>query len=185
MIEKKIKKILISPRKISSKVKELAGRINRDYRGKDLVLIVILKGALFFASDLLKFLEIPLIVDFISISSYGDSTETSGEVKLTKDLEENISGKNCLIVEDIIDTGLTLSYLIRILKLRKPKSLKVCTFLNKKERRIRDSKLDYEGFIVPNEFLVGYGLDYKEDYRHYPYVFTLKRSFYDSCLAAL
>lgn len=169
-----IDKVVLDEKTILKRIKQLAGKINRNYKRKELILIVVLKGALYFAADLMRYLTVPVILDFISISSYGESTQTSGVVRILKDIEEDINKKHCLIIEDIVDTGLTLSYLIKTLKLKKPASLKVCTLLDKRSRRVCETKLDYVGFEVPDKFLVGYGLDYHDKFRHIPFVFTVK-----------
>lgn len=169
-----IAEIIITKRQIQNKVKELAEKINADYKGKELVIISILKGALFFTSDLIKHLAMPVVVDYMAISSYGVSTSSSGVVRILKDIEENIEGRDCLIVEDIVDTGLSANYLKKILTLRKPASLKICSLLDKKSMRINDITIDYAGFCVPEKFLVGYGLDFHDKYRHIDEVVTLK-----------
>src|SRR5690606_29311867 len=145
----------------------------RDYADKTITLLCILKGGLMFLCDLAKHITQPVTYDFMSVSSYGDATETSGVVRITKDLEQSIEGKHVLIIEDIIDSGLTLSYLMNNLAIRKPASLKICTLLDKQVNREVDIPVDYVGFTVPNEFLVGYGLDYCELYRNIPYIFVL------------
>ncbi|MTI46498.1 hypoxanthine phosphoribosyltransferase [Sporosalibacterium faouarense] len=173
-----IKKILITSEEIESKVKELANGITNDYKDKDLVVIGVLKGAAVFMSDLIKYIDVPLTMDFIAVSSYGRSTESSGVVKMIKDLEESIEGKDVLIVEDIIDTGLTLSYLIENLKSRGPRSVRICTLLDKPERRKVDVKVDYMGFKIPDEFVVGYGIDFAENYRNSPFISVVKEECY-------
>lgn len=169
-----IKEIVISEEDIQQKIKELAARINNDYKGAELTVICILKGSLFFTSDLIRLLTMPVIVDYMAISSYGKATKSSGVVRILKDIEENIEGKDCLILEDIVDTGLSASYMKNILNLRKPKSLKICSLLDKKVMRINDIEVDYAGFVVPEKFLVGYGLDFRDKYRHIRNVVTLK-----------
>ncbi|GAB4113072.1 MAG: hypoxanthine phosphoribosyltransferase [Candidatus Caldatribacteriota bacterium] len=173
-----VDEILIKEEEIKHKIQELGEQISKDYQGKDLVLIGVLRGAVIFMSDLARAISVPMIFDFIAISSYGASTESSGVVRILKDLDETIENKDVLVVEDIVDTGLTLDYLIRILKSRKPASLKVCTFLNKKGRRKVKVKIDYSGFDIPNKFVVGYGLDYAGKFRNVPYVFTLNSKVY-------
>lgn len=172
-------RILLSETAIQKRVKQLGEEISRDYTGKSICLLCILKGGLMFLTDLSKHIVPPVTFDFIGISSYGHATQSSGVVRITKDLEDSIEGRDVLIVEDIIDSGLTLRYLIKNLRDRRPASLRVCTLLDKKENRKVDIPVDYVGFSVPNEFLVGYGLDYKEYYRNIPYVFVLKREFYE------
>ncbi|MCR4432242.1 MAG: hypoxanthine phosphoribosyltransferase [Tepidanaerobacteraceae bacterium] len=174
-----IEKILISEDQIKKRLKELGEKITADYNGKDKFLLVgVLKGAVIFMSDLIRQIELPLQVDFMAVSSYGASTESSGVVRILKDLEENVEGKNLLIVEDIIDSGLTLSYMYSILKSRKPASIKICTLLDKPSRRRVDIKVDYLGFEIPDYFVVGYGLDYNEKYRNLPYICVLKPEIY-------
>ncbi len=166
--------VLISQEEIKKRVKEMALEISRDYSGKDLLMVGILKGSFVFLADLLRSLEQDAAVDFMGTVSYGVSTESSGEVRITKDLEQSVSGRHVLLVEDIVDTGLTLRYLLDTLKTRQPASLKVCALLDKPARRRTRVNLDYYGFIIPNVFVVGYGLDYGEKYRGLPYVGVLK-----------
>lgn len=172
------REILFSEEEIKVKVKELGDAISKDYQGKDLLVIGILKGAVIFMADLVRNLSINASIDFMAVSSYGASTESSGVVRILKDLEQSIEGKNILIVEDIIDTGLTLKYLLENLKSRNPASIKVCTLLDKPSRRSVDVKANYNGFSIPDEFVVGYGLDYDEKYRNVPFVFVLKPEVY-------
>jgi len=173
-----INEILITEEEIRKRVAELGEKITKDYKNKNLVLIGVLRGAVIFMADLARTISIPMIFDFIAISSYGASTKSSGVVRILKDLDESIAGKDVLIVEDIVDTGLTLDYLFRILKSRKPSSLKVCTLLTKNARRKVKVKVDYSGFDIPNKFVVGYGLDYAGRYRNIPYIFTLNPKIY-------
>lgn len=162
--------VLISESAIKKRIQELADDISKDYAGKEVVLICVLKGAVMFMVDLSKELKIPVAFDFMDVSSYNGGTKSSGIVKIVKDLNESIEGKNVLLVEDIIDSGRTLSYLVKVLKERKPASLKICTLLDKPERRIADVEVSYIGFNIPDEFAVGYGLDYNEKYRNLPYI---------------
>ncbi len=162
--------IVLTREEIEKKVKELGTIISRDYKGKDLVLISVLRGSVYFAVDLSRSLSIPFSLDFISISRYGESTDNAGIVRITKDLDINVSNKHVLIIEDIVDTGLSLSYLLRNLETRNPADIKVCTMLNIKARRIVNVSLDYKGFDLPDIFVVGYGLDYNENYRELPYI---------------
>lgn len=162
--------VLLSEEEVDKKIRELAGQITGDYAGKMPHLICILKGSVFFMTELTKHIEIPVTIDFMSVSSYGDGTESSGRVRIVKDLDESIEGRDVLIVEDIIDSGRTLSYLMEMLKNRKPASLKLCTLLDKPERRVTQVTVDYVGFRIPDEFVVGYGLDYKQMYRNLPYI---------------
>ena len=166
-----IKNILVSEEALKAKVAELGAQISRDYEGRNLVLVSILKGSVVFMADLMRAVTIPCSIDFMVVSSYGGSnTTTSGLVKIIKDLDGDLSGKDVLIVEDIIDSGRTLYYLIDILKKRNPKSVHLCTLLDKPERRVRDVKVDYTCFNIPDEFVVGYGLDYAQKYRNLPYI---------------
>ncbi|HAI53088.1 MAG TPA: hypoxanthine phosphoribosyltransferase [Firmicutes bacterium] len=170
-----VDRIIISEEEIQNRVRELGAAISRDYADKTITLLCILKGGLMFLCDLAKHITQPVTYDFMSVSSYGDATETSGVVRITKDLEESIEGKHVLIVEDIIDTGLTLSYLLKNLHSRNPASLRICTLLDKPANRRVEIPIDYVGFEVPNEFLVGYGLDFKQLYRNIPFIFVPKR----------
>ena len=171
-----IKTILVSEEQLKAKVAELGAQISRDYAGKNLVLVSILKGSVVFMADLMRAVSIPCNIDFMVVSSYGGSnTTTSGLVKIIKDLDGDLSGKDVLIVED---TGVTLSNLVPMLKMRNPNSVKICTILDKPSRRKADIQPDYEGFQVPDEFVVGYGLDYDEKYRNLPYVGVLKPEVY-------
>ncbi len=180
MLYEDIEKVLISEDEIGQKVRELGRAISEDYAGENLVLVSVLRGAVLFIADLIRVISIPLTIDFMAISSYGPSTETSGVVKVIKDLEENIVGKHVLIVEDIIDTGLTLNYLIKNLKSREPASLDVCVLLDKSARRIvYNLPIKYKGFDIPDVFVVGYGLDYQQKYRNLPFVGILKRFVYE------
>ncbi|MCK5768260.1 MAG: hypoxanthine phosphoribosyltransferase [Candidatus Atribacteria bacterium] len=172
-----ISEILITEEEIKNKITELGKKISKDYKGKNLILVGVLRGAVIFMADLARKISIPMVFDFIAISSYGAETKSSGVVRILKDLDVNIKGKDVLIVEDIVDTGLTLDYLLRMLKSRKPASIKVCTFLTKTARRKVNIKVDYSGFDIPNKFVVGYGLDYAGKFRNVPYVFTLNLEF--------
>ena len=174
-----IKTVLVSEEQLKAKVAELGARISKDYEGKNLVLVSILKGSVVFMADLLRAVTIPCNIDFMVVSSYGGSnTTSSGLVKIIKDLDGDLSGKDVLIVEDILDTGITLSNLVPMLKMRHPNSVKICTILSKPSRRMADIEPDYCGFEVPDEFVVGYGLDYDEKYRNLPYVGVLKPEVY-------
>ncbi len=169
-----IGKILIDEEKIMKRVAEMGTEITRDYQGKELVVICILRGGVIFMSDLVKQIKLPLYMDFMAVSSYGMSTKSSGVVRILKDLNEDIEGKDVLIVEDIVDTGLTLHYLVDYIKSRNPRSVKVCCFLDKPSRRKVDVEVDYVGFEIPDKFGVGYGLDYAQKYRNLPYVSVLE-----------
>ena len=163
-------KVMYSEEEVSARIQEIADQINRDFEGKEVHLIGILRGGSFFMCDLAKRITLPVTIDFMSASSYGMSTSSSGVVKIVKDLEEPILGRNVIVVEDIIDTGRTLSYLLDMLKERGPESLKLCTLLNKPDRRVVDVNIDYNGYTIPDEFVVGYGLDYAQRYRNLPYI---------------
>lgn len=173
-----IKEVLLEEGEIKDIVEELGRKITEDYRGKNLVLVSVLKGSVVFMADLMRAIDIPCSIDFMVVSSYGSSTESSGVVKIIKDLDADLRGVDLLIVEDILDTGRTLASLIKILKMRNPNSVKICTFLDKPERRIADISADYVGACVPDEFVVGYGLDYNEKYRNLPYVGVVKPEVY-------
>ncbi len=173
-----IREILISEEVLQDKVNELGNIITEDYKGKDLLLVCVLKGAVIFVSDLMKRIDLPIEIDFMAISSYGSDTKSSGVVRILKDLNSGIEGRDILIVEDIIDSGLTLSYLVENLKARGPKSVEICTILDKPSRRKTDIKIKYTGFQVPDEFVVGYGLDFAEKYRNLPYIAVLKEEIY-------
>ena len=168
-----VSKVLIEEDAVASRVAELGADVSADYAGKDLLLVGVLKGAVFFMADLMRRLTIPCEVDFMAISSYGASTDSSGVVRILKDLDINIEGRDVLVVEDIIDSGLTLSYLMRMLESRNPASLEVCALLTKPARREIDVPVRYTGFEIPNEFVIGYGLDFGERYRNLPYVAVL------------
>lgn len=178
MMNDDILKILISQDEIKEKVKELGQLITKDYKDKDLMVIGILKGCVVFLSDLIREINLPLTMDFMVVSSYGSSTKSSGVVRIVKDLEKDIAGKDILIIEDIVDTGLTLSYLVEYLKSRNASSVKICTLLEKPDRRKAEVDLEYVGFHIPDEFVVGYGLDYAELYRNLPFVCVLKPEVY-------
>ena len=173
-----IKEILITPEQIRAKVKELGEQITEDYQGKELMLVGILKGAVVFMSELAQNIDMPIMIDFMAVSSYGKSSSSTGVVRIIKDLESSIEGKDILIIEDIIDSGLTLSYLVDNLEKRNANSVKICTLLDKPDRRRANVPVHYRGFTVPDEFIVGYGLDYAEQYRNLPFVAALKEEFY-------
>jgi hypoxanthine phosphoribosyltransferase len=170
---KYIKEVLISKEQIHSKVMELGAKISKDYEGKDLLLICVLRGAFIFMADLVREIKIPVEIDFMLVSSYGNNTSTSGVVKILTDLDTDITGRNVIIVEDMVDTGLTLKHLKELLLTRNPESIAICTIFDKPERRRADIKADYVGMEIPDEFIVGYGLDYAGNYRHLPDVFIL------------
>jgi hypoxanthine phosphoribosyltransferase len=177
-MKRDIKHILVSEEEISKKVDEIGKQITENYQGKDLILVGVLKGANVFMSDLMRKIDMAIEIDFISVSSYGSSTESSGVVRILKDLDTEIEGKDVVIVEDIIDSGLTLSYLMGNFESRKPASVKICTLLDKPDRRKVDITIDYRGFVIPDEFIVGYGIDYAEGYRNLPYIASLKEEVY-------
>jgi hypoxanthine phosphoribosyltransferase len=172
-LEQAVTEVLIDRDVLQRRIEELGVEISNDYAGRDLLLIGVLKGAVFFMADLMRNLTIPCEIDFMAISSYGDSTDSSGVVRILKDLDINIEGRDVLIVEDIIDSGLTLSYLMRNLEAREPASLEICALLTKPERREADVPVRYIGFEIPNRFVIGYGLDFAERYRNLPYVGVL------------
>jgi hypoxanthine phosphoribosyltransferase len=172
-LERAVTDVLIDEESLQRRIRELGEEISGDYAGRDLLLIGVLKGAVFFMSDLMRNLTIPCEIDFMAISSYGDSTDSSGVVRILKDLDINIEGRNVLVVEDIIDSGLTLSYLIRNLESREPASLEICALLTKPDRRENDVDVRWVGFEIPNRFVIGYGLDFAERYRNLPYVGVL------------
>lgn len=169
-----IGKVLITQERLQERISELGQEISQAFQGKDLAIVAILKGSFIFAGDLLKSITIPCTIDFMSISSYANQPG-SGVVRITKDLEESITGRNVLLVEDIIDTGLTANYLVRVLKERKPASLDVCALLDKSARRIIDLPIAYSGFDIPDVFVVGYGMDYQQKYRNLPYIAVMKQ----------
>ncbi len=162
--------VLIPQEELQRKIAEVGAQLSRDYEGKEVLMICVLKGGVFFACELAKHLTVPVSMDFMCVSSYGSGTVSKGTVKIIKDLDENIEGKHVLIAEDIVDSGNTLSTLIKILKVRKPASIKLCTLLDKPERRVVDIKADYSCFEIPDKFVVGFGLDYGQHYRNLPYI---------------
>ena len=161
---------LIDEREVIEGIKKVAEKINRDYQGKSIRLVCILKGGVFFLTELSKYLEGDITIDFMSVSSYGAGTVSSGIVKIIKDLDESIEGENVIVIEDIVDTGNTLSYILELLRDRKPASVKLCTLLDKPSRRTKDIQADYVAFTIPDKFVVGFGLDYDQCYRNLPYV---------------
>ncbi|MGG7161649.1 hypoxanthine phosphoribosyltransferase [Clostridium baratii] len=174
-----VKKVLFDEEQLSNKVRELGKQISKDYKGKDLLVVGVLKGSVVFAADLIKSIDIPCEIDFMAVSSYGNSTESSGVVRILKDLDHSIEGKHVLLVEDIVDSGITLTYLLKYLKARKAESIEIVSLLNKPERRTADLEVKYIGFEVPNEFIVGYGIDYAEKYRNLPFIGVLKEEVYN------
>ena len=165
---------LISQKTVEEKIRELGAKISKDYEGKQVQLICILKGSAFFACELAKYITVPVVMDFMQCSSYGGDTKSSGIVKLAKDLDEPITGKNVIIIEDIIDSGRTLSHLAQLLSQRQPKTMELCTLLDKPDRRVVEVDVKYVGFEIPDEFVVGYGLDYDQQMRNLPYIGVVK-----------
>lgn len=163
-------RVLLSEQEVDRRIREIGEQISRDYAGKSIHMVCVLKGGSFFMCELAKRITVPVSLDFMSVSSYGGNTRSSGVVKIVKDLDEPLQGKDVLVVEDIVDSGRTLSYLLEMLQDRKPASLRLCTLLDKPDRRVIDVKVDYTGFKIPDEFVVGYGLDYDQKYRNLPYI---------------
>lgn len=178
VMEHDLDKVILTEEQIAKRVKELGEIITKDYKGKNLFVIGILRGASVFMSDLIREIKLPLEIDFMAVSSYGVSTKSSGVVRIAKDLDSTIGDKDVLVVEDIVDTGLTLKYIVENLQSRKPASVKICTLLDKPSRRVTDVEVAYNGFTIPDEFVVGYGLDYGEIYRNLPYIGVLKPEIY-------
>ena len=166
--------VLLSEEEVDAKIKEIGEQISKDYEGKQVHLVCVLKGGSFFMCELAKRITVPVSLDFMSVSSYGGDTKSSGVVKIVKDLDEPLQGKDVLVVEDIVDSGRTLSYLLEMLRDRKPNSLKLCTLLDKPDRRVVEVAVDYTAFQIPDEFVVGYGLDYDQKYRNLPYIGVVK-----------
>ncbi len=173
-------KVLLTEEQIHERVAELGAQIAKDYADKNLLLVSVLKGSVAFMADLMRAIDIPLAIDFMAVSSYGSGVKTSGVVKIIKDLEIGLTGRDLLIVEDILDSGMTLSYIIDMLETRNPNSVRICTLLDKPERHQVDVPVEYIGFTVPDEFVIGYGLDYDERYRNLPYIGVLKPEVYES-----
>lgn len=178
-LEKDVEKVLFSSEEISAKVKEIAAKMGEFYNGEEVVMVCILKGSVSFFSDLVREVPFPVVFDFMCVSSYGSGSVSGNNVRILKDMTVDISGKHVVIVEDILDTGNTLTALFELLKARKPASLKLCCLLDKPERRQKPIQADFVGFSIPDEFVIGYGLDYDEKYRQLPYVGILKRSVYE------
>jgi len=172
--------VLITEEEIRTRVADLGRRISEDYEGKELTLVSVLKGSLPFMADLMRAITIPVAIDLMEVSSYGTATESSGLVRILKDLSSSIDGRDVLIVEDIIDTGLTLNYLVRYLRGKNPRSLRICALVDKPARRLVDIPIDYRGFEIPDQFVIGYGLDYGEYYRNLPFIGVLKPEVYTS-----
>lgn len=177
-LDQDIERVLFTEEELKQKVKALAEEINRDYAGRAPMLVSVLRGSFIFMADLVRGITLPCTVDFLAVSSYGKGTKSSGQVQITKDLSEDISGRDIIVVEDILDSGNTLSYLLRILQARHPASVRLCTLLDKPSRRTQPVQADYTGFSIPDHFVVGYGLDFAEHYRNLPYIGILKPSVY-------
>ncbi len=178
MLEQDIQEILFSEEQLKSRVAEISREIERDYQGKEVMLISVLRGSFIFMADLCRAIDLPCTLDFMSVSSYGSGTTSSGQVQITKDLSEDITGRHIIVVEDILDSGNTLSYLLKILEHRHPASIRLCTLLDKPDRRVKPVEVHYSGFTIPDAFVVGYGLDYAEKYRNLPYIGILKPQVY-------
>lgn len=173
-----VESVLLSAEELAKRIEEIGAEITKDYAGKEILMIGVLRGAVIFMADLARAIKVPVAIDFMAVSSYGSGTSSSGVVRILKDLDEDVAGKHVLVVEDIIDSGLTLNYLLDNLKSRKPASIKLCTLLNKPERRKVKVDIDYNGFDVPDYFVIGYGLDYAEKYRNLPFIGILKPEVY-------
>ena len=180
MVDEITKEILIDEEQLASRIKEMGAKITAEYdKSDDIIMVCVLRGAFMFMADLARHVKLPVVLDFMDVTSYEGGTETTGDVRIIKDLEESIEGKEVLIVEDIIDTGLTLKHVIKMLETRNPASIKICTLLDKPERRTeKQVEVDWNGFEIPNKFVVGYGLDYDEKYRNVPYIFVPKPELY-------
>ena len=178
ILERDIERVLFSEEELKQRVGELGARITADYAGKEPVLIGVLRGSYIFMADLARSIDLPCTVDFMAVSSYGKGTASSGQVQINKDLSDGIEDKDVIVIEDILDSGNTLYYLLQVLQARKPASIRLCALLDKPERRVREVTADYSGFTIPDAFVVGYGLDYAEKYRNLPYIGILKRSVY-------
>ena len=178
ILDKDVERVLFSEEELKNRVAEIAAQIDKDYAGKQPLLVSVLRGSFVFMADLVRQIHVPCTVDFMAVSSYGAGTSSSGQVKIIKDLSEQIEGKDLIVVEDILDSGNTLSYLLQLLEARKPASVRLCTLLDKPSRRVKDVGVSYSGFSIPDYFVVGYGLDYAEKYRNLPYIGVLKPSVY-------
>ena len=178
MLEQDIERVLFTEQELKDRVAEIAAQIDRDYAGKEPMLISVLRGSFIFMADLCRAIDLPCTLDFMSVSSYGKGTTSSGQVQITKDLSEDITGRHVIVVEDILDSGNTLSYLLKILQHRHPASIRLCTLLDKPDRRVKPVEVHYSGFTIPDAFVVGYGLDYAEKYRNLPYIGIVKPEVY-------
>ena len=180
MIDADVEEVLLSGEQVQARVAELGAQLATDYAGHEPVLVSVLKGSIIFLADLVRAMPIPLSIDLMEVSSYGASTESSGQVRILKDLSTSIAGREVIVVEDIIDTGLTLNYLLRYLHDKGPASIRICCLLDKPARRLAEIEIDYRGFTIPDRFVIGYGLDYGERYRNLPYIGVLRPSVYES-----
>lgn len=180
MIDPDVEEVLLGSEQVQARVTELGAQLSADYAGRDPVLVSVLKGSIIFLADLVRAMPIPLSIDLMEVSSYGASTESSGQVRILKDLSTSIAGREVIVVEDIIDTGLTLNYLLRYLHDKGPASIRICCLLDKPARRLAEIEIDYRGFTIPDRFVIGYGLDYGERYRNLPYIGVLRPSVYGS-----
>ena len=178
MFDNDIQEVLFSEEQLKNRVQEIARQITADYRGKEIMLISVLRGSFVFMADLCRAIDLPCTLDFMAVSSYGKGTKSSGQVQITKDLSEDITDRHIIVVEDILDSGNTLSYLLKILENRHPASIRLCTLLDKPDRRVKPVQVHYSGFTIPDAFVVGYGLDYAEKYRNLPYIGILKPRVY-------
>ena len=178
LLDRDVERVLFSEEELRRRVAEIAAEIDRDYAGKEPLLVSVLRGSFVFMADLCRHIDLPCTIDFMSVSSYGKGTSSTGQVQITKDLSGDISGKHILVVEDILDSGNTLSYLLKLLEQRKPASIRLCTLLDKPDRRVKPVEVHYSGFTIPDAFVVGYGLDYAEHYRNLPYIGILKPEVY-------
>ena len=178
MLEKAIQEVLFTEEQLRAKVQEIGKQIEKDYAGQEIMLIGVLRGSFVFMADLARAIDLPCTLDFMSVSSYGKGTKSSGQVQITKDLSEDITGRNVIVIEDILDSGNTLSYLLKMLENRNPASIRLCTLLDKPDRRVKPVEVHYQGFEIPDAFVVGYGLDYAEQYRNLPYIGILKPEVY-------
>lgn len=183
MIDPDVEEVLLGSEQVQARVAELGAQLSADYAGRDPVLVSVLKGSIIFLADLVRAMPIPLSIDLMEVSSYGASTESSGQVRILKDLSTSIAGREVIVVEDIIDTGLTLNYLLRYLHDKGPASIRICCLLDKPARRLAEIEIDYRGFTIPDRFVIGYGLDYGERYRNLPYIGVLRPSVYGSAPA--
>ena len=178
LLDRDVERVLFSEEELRRRVAEIAAEIDRDYAGKEPLLVSVLRGSFVFMADLVRQIHLPCTVDFMAVSSYGSGTSSSGQVKIVKDLSEHIEGRDLIVVEDILDSGNTLSYLLKLLQARRPASIRLCTLLDKPERRVKPVEVHYSGFTIPDAFVVGYGLDYAEHYRNLPYIGILKPEVY-------